>query len=559
MKVYIQGKKKVVTLSDTKDYITQGGEGTIYIKQGTVYKVYHDRKKMIPEAKMQELQNLDRPNIIKPDNILLDSKNNHIGFTMREVPRSVPLCKLFVTNYWAKKGITMDIVAHLLEQMKDTISFIHGNACLIVDGNEFNYITDDVFGVPYFIDVDSYQTPLHRAPSLHPNIKDWHTKGFSEQTDWFAFAIVSFQLITGIHPFKGKHPDFTKHDLEGRMKANLSILGPKVSYPPAVRSPENTIPQGYMHWYHETFEEGGRSKPPNCSWSIGPIIVKQQVIGSGDHFDITRIARFDKDIIYYRLDAHNEVVKFKNGSTIINQKEITQDIHQEVILTERSKTPILVSIKGKKLDIVGGLNLDAQDMMVVDDYLFIKNLNRLVGIRFTEMQSGEIVPAIDIDTYIMPKATELFSGVVYQNVLGKPYFKLLVKDGNSMRLYEFSILELEGHKILDARYENQVLVLTTHKKTYHRVIIRRELYKDKYDIRFIDDIDYTPINFVTLDSGVVIMIHDDDSIELFTNTPNNSKSKLFTKSGLNSSMRLCRDRNDVMVISGNEVYKIKMK
>ena len=39
--------------------------------------------------------------------------------------------------------------------------------------------------------------------------------GVFDLAHWFAFAVVTFQLFTGIHPYKGKHPSVL--DLDARM------------------------------------------------------------------------------------------------------------------------------------------------------------------------------------------------------------------------------------------------------------------------------------------------------------------------------------------------------
>ena len=57
MKVVVSGK--IINLTDN-DYLAQGGQGSIYIKNGIVYKIYHDIKNLIPESKITELQDLNK-------------------------------------------------------------------------------------------------------------------------------------------------------------------------------------------------------------------------------------------------------------------------------------------------------------------------------------------------------------------------------------------------------------------------------------------------------------------------------------------------------------------
>lgn len=77
MKVFVKGKNKPIELNNA-DFLAQGGEGKIYVKNNTVYKIC-DSGKMIPEGKIIELSALSDPHIIKPEQILVDSKNVDVG------------------------------------------------------------------------------------------------------------------------------------------------------------------------------------------------------------------------------------------------------------------------------------------------------------------------------------------------------------------------------------------------------------------------------------------------------------------------------------------------
>src|SRR5947199_212129 len=82
---------------------------------------------------------------------------------------------------------------------------------------------------------------------------------FSPETDWFSFAIISFQMFIGIHPYRGLHPSLP--DLDARMSANVSVLNPRVSIP-KLCYPFSVIPQAYRDWYRAIFEDGKRVPPP---------------------------------------------------------------------------------------------------------------------------------------------------------------------------------------------------------------------------------------------------------------------------------------------------------
>ena len=163
---HIQGKNKKVKFTQN-DFVAKGGEGSIYRRGNVIYKIYEDPLKMIPEAKIKELNTVNDNNIIKPIDIILDPSNTIVGFTMRYV-KGEALCKLFTNDFRNRNNITEDMIIELVENIKNSTYKIHESKCLIVDGNEFNYMVDDSFIVPYFIDINSWQTPsFQQLQSCH--------------------------------------------------------------------------------------------------------------------------------------------------------------------------------------------------------------------------------------------------------------------------------------------------------------------------------------------------------------------------------------------------------
>src|SRR4030042_7024396 len=140
------------------------------------------------------------------------------------------------------------MIIHLVENIKKLIYFVHDKNCLIVDGNELNYLVNNDFITPYMIDVNSWQTPSYNATAIMPSIRDWSTTTFSELTDWFSFAIISFQLFIGVHPFKGTHKKYRRNDFVNRVKDSVSVFNSQVSLPPSARD-FNLIPGSYKDWY----------------------------------------------------------------------------------------------------------------------------------------------------------------------------------------------------------------------------------------------------------------------------------------------------------------------
>ena len=84
MEVFVEGRKGKVSLSKN-DFVTKGGEASVYIRDNTVFKIYHDPKRMIPVAKISELNLLNDSRIVKPGKIIFDAKHQAVDYEIIEV------------------------------------------------------------------------------------------------------------------------------------------------------------------------------------------------------------------------------------------------------------------------------------------------------------------------------------------------------------------------------------------------------------------------------------------------------------------------------------------
>lgn len=563
MKYFIRGKGEINLTQN--DFVSKGGEGSIF-KQGNMsYKIYEDPKKMIPEAKIKELQTIHEQNVIKPKDIILNSKNTTVGFTMNWV-EGISLCKLFTNDFRNRNGITEDSTIELIENIKLAINSIHKAKCLIVDGNEFNYLVDNKkFIIPYFIDTNSYQTPSFPATAIMPSIRDWHSKTFSELTDWFSFAIIACQLFIGLHPFKGKHPKYKKNDFESRMKDNISIFNSKVRVPPPTRD-FNFIPSKYMEWFINLFNKGKRVKPPELPGTIIKTQVQVTLIQSTDNFEITFLKEFDSEIHYHSIIFGTRVTKTKN-KLYIGNRDFKVIRGTEVLFTPKNVTPILVKkdqnkLKFKCMDNNKTLtvpDLDCQDLMITNNILYIKNEGNLVETFFIE--TFDIITMIIKNTWkIMPHSSIVFSDVIYQNVLGKSYLVIPIPkiDGLSSCITK-EIPEIEKFKIIEAKHDSGICVLIGFKdNVYHRIVLKFDGKYEEYSYRIVKDIIFSTINFVVLENGIVLLMND-DKLEIFSKDISKPNIKVFEDSDINSTMKFCKNGTNVMFFKNNKLFKIKMR
>ena len=253
-------------------FIAKGGEGSVYAWGDTAAKIYTDRSRVITEGKLQELAVIENPAIIKPEAWVVDDRGRPVGIQMRFVPDTEPLCRFFTRAHKARHGVSAARAFGWVKMMMDGVRHLHERGIWVVDLNEMNFLVSLREDAVYFIDVDSYQTPRFAATAISESIRDRHAPPgvFGEGTDWFSFAVVTFQLLVGIHPYRGKHPDVKGWD--ERMTANLSVFDPSVRVPSSCE-PLEVIPQPYRDWYREVLSDGLREAPPlgqAATWSTLP-------------------------------------------------------------------------------------------------------------------------------------------------------------------------------------------------------------------------------------------------------------------------------------------------
>ena len=559
MQVIVAGNKVSLT---QKDYVTQGGEGKIFQKGSVAYKIYEDLKKMIPIGKIQELSKLDSPNIVRPKEIIYSHKKEIVGFTMEWLgDDNYALCKMFTNTFRDSNGITNDHVIELVENIKNTIiAPIHAQNCLMVDGNEFNYLVRPDFVTPLFIDVNSYQTQSFPPTAIMPSIRDWkYPNTFTVMSDWFSFAVVSFQLFIGIHPFKGKHKDYKKNDFEKRVKDCVSVFNKDVRLPPPARD-FDLIPSDYRDWYFKLFEEGQRIPPPKMPGSTKTIQVKVILVSSTDNFEISEIREFESDVVY-----HNETITKTKEKLYIGAADYKVGNDVEVLFTPFKNEPVLCKIDNGAIQLkaltsnikVQQINLSCTDKMIVNDALLIKNRGQLVEIQFHD--SGQIIPSVQQVWNIEEKSSKLFSSIVVQSVLGRAYICIPLPQYKTSSFIIKDIPELDKQQIVDAKHENHVCMFITHENgIYNRYVVVWNDSYNSYVVREFKDVDYIPLNFIVLQSGVCISIREDDVVEIF-HYINPSKVKEIKDPKVDSTMRLCKRGMDVRFFKGNKLFSFKVK
>lgn len=564
MKYLVHGHKTPIQFTKN-EFVFKGGEGSIYSRGSLVYKIYEDPKRVIPYEKIDELKVLNHKCIIRPKDLIYDKSKTIVGFTMDKVD-GIPICKLFTNSFRNLNNIKPNTILKLVEKMIRVIVFIHDKKCLIVDGNEMNYMVDNItFQTPYFIDVNSYQTPSFPATSLMMSIKDFHSNKFSEMTDWFSFAIVSCNLFIGIHPFKGRHQNY-KPGIDGmlqRMKDNVSIFHSGVSVPKATRD-FSYIPTEIREWYIKLFEKGKRIPPPSVVGLINIKPIKTQVIRSTNNFDITLLKTFKSNIIDYKKVFTSERIITENKIYINNLDYDRFNSSDDIIFSSMSN--ILVYKEDNVLYLaypsnsrIERTNIKVDDMFIYDNHLFVIYDGKIHEIMIICGMSS-LNASVKSFWYIMKNSSKVLDGFIYQNILGKSFLNILSPSHSITSSYDIPIPELDKYyNIISGKRDDNVCMLITYNNgKYYKVILRFSKDFKTYDFRE-EEVDIPLINFVTLKNGICISINSDDSLEIFSSNPNSKSIKRIEDPEINSSFNLCKSGMDVLFFKDNELLQLKMK
>jgi hypothetical protein len=561
MDVFVKGSKKLVKLSKS-NFIASGGEGSIYKKGNTAFKIYTNPKTMIHHAKIKELSVITNSNVIKPERIILNKKQKPIGYTMRHISDTYALCQIFPKAFRDRTGMDTDTVLKLVQKMQSTITDIHKTKeTLMVDGNEMNYLVDKKLKNVYFIDVDSYQTLSFPATAIMESIRDWHNPKFSQLTDWFSFAVVSFQMFIGIHPFKGKHKSIK--GMKDRMLANIPVFHKDVKFP-KVCMPFDVIPPAYKDWYKALFFEGKRLPPPTGLVQTVVIPVVIQTITGNEDFEIVEMFEYNSNVIKFLSVDGTRVTVASKGIYVNNKLSPVKDMkNAHIAITPLTSQVIAVKMTDKNLslsNLSGGGSPKGQiyveDMMSYKGRVFIKNQDLLSELEFVEMgKNVHVVPKHVAN--VMENATKLFDGVVIQNVLGSFMASIFPSAGMH---YQIQCPEFQGYQIIDAKYDNNVLIVIGSKKgKYDKFILKFDEKYSTYSLRKVEDISYSGINFAVLENGIVIHINDNEEVEIFSNKKDANKVKVIDSSVISGDMRLFSDGVKVVFAKGKKMYQLKMK
>jgi dUTPase len=199
----------------------------------------------------------------------------------------------------------------------------------------------------------------------------------------------------------------------------------------------------------------------------------------------------------------------------------------------------------------------AEQISSIDGRVYIKVGQQVMEVTASETAGGATILSSTVACNVLPKASRLFSGCVIQDLVGSCYVSMFPKSGITHQVH---IPELEGYKIIDAKFSKQVLVVMANKGgKYNRFVFRMDSRYEKYDIRKVENVPMSPVNFVCLDSGVCVLVNEAEDLELFSNKKDSQNVKVVQDNFISGDMKLMTDGGSMIYLRGKKSAQLKMK
>jgi H/ACA ribonucleoprotein complex subunit 3 len=227
--VFIKGKRLDY---DSNRVLGKGGEGEVFdLGDGLAFKLYkgpdhpdyagsdaqqvRDRegakhRLVLMQKKLPSYPNLKTDRVIAPKEIVTDGRGAVVGFTMPILSGAQVLRQLTKAGYRAQTGISNADIIKLFTDLHATVSALHAQKVQIGDFNYLGVMVKQLSA--YLIDADSFQfgefhcrsfTPRFVDPLACPKDSLLLTGDHTEDTDWYAFALMLFECLSFVAPYGG--------------------------------------------------------------------------------------------------------------------------------------------------------------------------------------------------------------------------------------------------------------------------------------------------------------------------------------------------------------------
>ncbi len=578
MKVFVKGQGEVSLTQ--QHFVAQGGQASVYVKNGVAYKIYTNPKDAIPDAKFHALAAIQDPCVIKPETLILNAKNESIGYTMRAISDNYSLCQFFTRSFRDRNNVSQDHIVDLAEKLQHHLDNVHKSNALVVDFNELNVLVPKTFDDTFLIDVDSYQVKGYPATVIMPSVRDYSVPptDFSPLSDWFSYAVLAFQLFIGAHPYKGQHAASNSVEkdkrLEHRMRHHISAFRSDVSLPECCYD-FNAVPQTFRDWLKAVLDEGKRLRPPSLLGGPVGVITTQMtpfLVASGN-LVIQEVQNLEGRTLVQYLESSGNVLMLTtkgpgdlritlNGRIMYSGPHLpgqtllgfTPKMNEPIALNCHQKQLTFLDLSRKHREVLG---ITALGLAKSGDRFYVRGNDQVLEVEFSEMPSKTIVTASHTVANVMELATNLYEGVAIQNMLGSVFASFFPR---SHAGYQVRIPELDGYKLVEAKEDGGVLMVVGAKNgTYDRMIFRFDENYATYDLRTVKDITPSGLNFVTLASGVCVSMTEEERVEAFSAKKGSQGLKVVEDPALGNDMRLLKVSGKVGFERAGKIYQMSLK
>jgi serine/threonine protein kinase len=234
----------------------EGGQGVVWKTDNpkVLIKGFTDKNPDVRKAWINQIswlmrQDLADLHVARPVALLQEPR---AGYVMELMDGLIPLTQLLdavveagFEGYLAGGGLARRL--KLLKKLSSTLSIMHGRGMLFGDLSPDNiYISSEIDNTElWLIDCDNISfeskpcralyTPDYGAPELVRGESE-----FSTVTDIWSFAVITYRLLTGNHPFKGDLVNFGEPELEEKaFRGELPWIGHSEDI---INNSENGIP-----------------------------------------------------------------------------------------------------------------------------------------------------------------------------------------------------------------------------------------------------------------------------------------------------------------------------
>jgi len=322
------------------------------------------------------------------------------------------------------------------------------------------------------------------------------------------------------------------------------------------------VPPAYMAWYQAMFERGQRVPPPVGGATT--VYTPVAVLVTGHKLSVRELYSMPGLLRATYLDGRQFLVAKDKVS--IDQKEVhlPAEKAQFCLSGGRYQIPVAAWTHGPHLKLYNlyrqeevPVQLHVEQVMAVDGRLYVQNGENLLEILLQETGINTVLPVYHQVGVVSQYATRFYDGLAVQQLFGNTFLSVFPQTRQHVQV---PVPSLQGHKVVNARYQDRVCVIITHDQNkYHRHVLRFSKDFRSNDIRTVQDVDVQVLNFTVLDNGVCLLLNEEGKLEMFRNDPNSAGVQLLEDPALSAGVVLTSSGSEAQFVHGDKLYAMTMR